>query len=148
MRAHIGYDQSSVKTHLFQVVHCHLDLLLIFLTFSQLHVDLAPELIQQTVKISGRKHAWEERGSRKEEEDQDLRMVCKASATVVSGRRTCCLRLGWRRGRHRFHWVTHPAWITLGLPTRTAFFRASSHLLMACCRICSTETNHESESSS
>ena len=63
-----------------------------------------------------------------------LCIFSRAWATTVRGFRTWDRRLGWRRGRQRFHWVTHPAWITPGLATRTAFWIASSHFLMAASR--------------
>lgn len=66
-----------------------------------------------------------------------LWMSSRASASRVSGLRTCLRRLGCRRGRIRFHWVTQPAWITLGSPCLMAFIMVSSHLFMACSLSCS-----------
>lgn len=66
-----------------------------------------------------------------------LCMSSRASASRVSGLRTCLRRLGCRSARMRFHWVTQPAWITLGSPCLMAFIMVSSHLLMACSLSCS-----------
>lgn len=66
-----------------------------------------------------------------------LCMSSRASASRVRGLRTCLRRLGCRSARMRFHWVTQPAWITLGSPCLMAFIMVSSHLLMACSLSCS-----------
>ena len=61
---------------------------------------------------------------------------CRAFATLVSGRRHWLRRLFWTSGRQRFHWVTHPVWITVAALRRTAFVIASSQRFIAWTRNC------------
>ena len=69
-----------------------------------------------------------------------LCMFSRACVTTVRGFLTWCRRLGCRRGRQRFHWVTQPACITPGGATLIAFVSASLHFWMAASLTCRTQS--------
>ena len=69
-----------------------------------------------------------------------LCMFSRAWVTTVRGFLTWCRRLGCRRGRQRFHWVTQPACITPGGATLIAFVSASLHFWMAASLTCRTQS--------